>query len=119
MGCLIWADDLLLLSKSKTGLENMLAALKTFSQKNGMTLNIKKTKVTTFKKNGRHIRGNFVYGEESIETTRRYKYLGFLVTPSVEINCGLKDLNDRALRAFYKVKKKMGITFKRHPTTSI
>ena len=45
MGCLIWADDLLLLSKSKTGLENMLAALKTFSHNNGMTLNIKKTKV--------------------------------------------------------------------------
>ena len=31
MGCLIWADDLLLLSKSKNGLDNMLSALKDFS----------------------------------------------------------------------------------------
>ena len=119
MGCLIWADDLLLLSKSKTGLDNMLCALKNFSQKNGMTLNIKKTKVMTFNKNGRHIRENFFYGEERIETTRQYKYLGFLVTPSGEINSGLKDLKDRALRAFHKLKKKMGITFRKHPTTSI
>ena len=119
MGCLIWADDLLLLSKSKIGLDNMLSALKNFSQKNGMTLNIKKTKVMTFNKNGRHIRENFFYGEERIETTRQYKYLGFLVTPSGEINSGLKDLKDRALRAFYKLKKKMGIAFRRHPTTSI
>ena len=107
------------ISKSKTGLDNMLSALKTFSQKNGMTLNIKKTKVMTFNKNGRHIRENFFYGEERIETTRQYKYLGFLVTPSGEINSGLKDLKDRALRAFYKLKKKMGIAFRRHPTTSI
>ena len=119
MGCLIWADDLLLLSKSKNGLDNMLSALKDFSQKNGMTLNIKKTKVMTFNKNGRHIRENFVYGEEKIETTREYKYLGFLVTPSGEITSGLNDLKDRALRAFYKLKKKMRITFRRHPTTSI
>ena len=89
LGCLIWADDILLLSKSKTGMENMLANLKSFSDENGMTLNIKKTKIMTFNKGGRHIRENFFFGKEKIETTREYKYLGFLVTSSGEINSGL------------------------------
>ena len=42
LGCLIWADDLLLMSKSKTGMDNMLSGLKLFTDKNGMSLNIKK-----------------------------------------------------------------------------
>ena len=119
MGCLIWADDLLLLSKSKSGMDNMLSALKLFSVKNGMTLNVKKTKMMTFNKGGRHIRETFFCGDDRIETTRQYKYLGFLVTPSGEINTGLKDLRDRALRALHKLKKKMGITFRKQPTTTI
>ena len=41
------------------------------------------------------------------------------MTPSGEINSGLKDLKDRALRALYKLKKKMGITFRKLPTTTI
>ena len=86
MGCLIWAEDLLLLSKSEVGLKNMLSALKLYSTKNGLTLNIKK------KKTGRHIRRNFYFGNSKLETTRQYKYLGFMITPSGEISTGLKDL---------------------------
>ena len=73
MGCLIWADDILLMSKSKTGMDNMLAALKLFSDQNGMTLNIKKTKVMIFNEGGRHIRRDFSFGDEKIETKRHYK----------------------------------------------
>ena len=119
MGCLIWADDLLLMSKSKAGMDNMLSALGVFSGKNGMTLNIKKTKIMTFNKGGRHIRGRFFFGGEAVETTREYKYLGFLVTPSGEITSGLRDLRDRALRAFCKLKKKMGINFRKRPSITI
>ena len=119
MGCLIWADDLLLMSKSKDGLDNMLSALKNFTEKNGMTLNIKKTKIMIFNKNGRHIRKNFYFGQERLDTTRQYKYLGFLVTPSGEINSGLCDLKDRAMRAFYKLKSKMGTTFRKQPSITI
>ena len=72
-----------------------------------------------FNKTGRHIRGNFFFGDDRIETTRQYKYLGFLVTPSGEINSGLKDLKDRALRALHKLKKKMGISFRKNPKTTI
>ena len=119
VGCLIWADDILLMSKSKDGLQNMLFALKTYAEKNGMALNTKKTKVMIFNKTGRHLRREFHYGEEKLETVRQYKYLGFLVTPSGEINSGLKDLKDRAQRALSKLRKKMGITFREKPSLTL
>ena len=119
LGCIIWADDILLLSKSELGLSNMLNTLKTYTENNGMNINVAKTKVMIFNKNGKHIRKSFPYGENRIESTRQYKYLGFLVTPSGEIHSGLKDLKDRALRAFIKLKKKMGWFFQKFPLVSI
>ena len=119
LSCMIWADDLLLLSKSQIGLQNMLTELNSYCQKNGITLNIKKTKVMIFNKSGRHIRRSIYYGDHRLETTRQYKYLGFMVTPSGEITTGLKDLKDRALRAFFKMKNKLGILFRKCPLISI
>ena len=46
------------------------------------------------------------------ENIRVYKYLGFLFTPSGEIQSGLKDLRDRAFKAFMKLKTKMGSSFR-------
>ena len=45
--------------------------------------------------------------------------MGFLVTPSGEINTGLKDLKDRAQKAFYSMKFKLGPTFKRKPSVTL
>ena len=42
---------------------------------------------------------------------RSYKYLGFIFTPSGEINTGLRDLKDRALKAYIKLKNKLGAFF--------
>ena len=46
-----------------------------------------------------------------LEMVRRYKYLGFVITPSGEICTGLKDLRDRALKAFMKIKNDLGPSF--------
>ena len=65
------------------------------------------------------MRRNFHLNNVKVETTREYKYLGFLVTPSGEINSGLKDLKDRALRAFMKIRNKFGPFFRKCPLVSI
>ena len=119
LGCLIWADDLLLLSQTEAGLNNMLEVLNNFSKENGLSVNMDKTKVMIFNKTGRHIRRNFYLGEQKVETTREYKYLGFKITPSGEISSGLNDLKDRATKAFFKLKNKLGPLFQSHPETSI
>ena len=107
LGCLIWADDLLLLSQTEDGLNNMLKELKGYSDENGLTINMKKTKVMIFNKTGCHIRKNFYLGDIKVETIREYKYLGFKITPYRGINPGLLDLKDRAVKAYFKMKNKM------------
>ena len=104
MKLLIWADDLLLLSQIKAGLNSMLETRNYYATSNGLKINIDKSKVMIFNKTGRHIRKNFYLGETTIETSREYKYLGFKVTPYGRIANGLHDLKDRALKAFYKMK---------------
>ena len=42
-----------------------------------------------------------------------------MVTPSGEVNTGLKDLKNRALRAFSKLKNKMGTCFRKHPLITL
>ena len=78
-----------------------------------------KTRVMIFNKTGRHMRRNFYLGDEKVKTTREYKYLGFKFTPSSEITSGLSDLKDRAMKAFYKIKRKMGPSFQTFPLLTL
>ena len=111
MGCLIWADDILLMSKSEEGLKNMLLALGKYSEENGMTINTKKTQTMIFNKGGRHIRRNFLVGHDRLESTREYKYLGFVVTPTGEINTGLKRPKKSCIESIFQVEKENGGIF--------
>ena len=46
------------------------------------------------------------------------KYLGFLLTPSGEINSGLHDLRDRALKAM-KLRNNLGTSFNQDVMTTL
>jgi len=72
-----------------------------------------------FNKTGKYIRRSYPMKYGNVETTNSYKYLGFIFTPSGEIVSGLRDLKDRALRAYHKLKHKMGHHFRLHPLTTI
>ena len=83
---MIWADDLLLLSETESGLNAMLEKLHSYSQENLIKVNIEKTKCMIFNKTGRHVRKLFMFGKSKIETIREYKYLGLLITPSLNLS---------------------------------
>ena len=119
IGCILWADDLVVLSETEDGMQNILDNLSSYTEKNGMKINFDKTKSMIFNKSGRHLRRSFRVGKEIIHTTNSYKYLGFVLTPSGEINTGLQDLKDRALRAYYSLKGKMGHYFMSYPSTTL
>ena len=53
--CLMYADDIVLLSKSSQGLQEKLNKLKDFCNDWCLNINIKKTKVLVFNKAGKHI----------------------------------------------------------------
>jgi hypothetical protein len=116
---LFWADDLVLFAKNKEDLDNLLKTLETYCKENEITINTKKTKCMIFNKGGRLMRRQFYLDGVQLENVRSYKYLGFLITPSGEINTGFKDLRDRALKAFMKIKNDMGMSFNQNLGTTL
>ena len=66
-----------------------------------------------------HYTPHILRRKKKLDSTREYKYLGFMVTPSGEITTGLKDLKNRALRALAKLKHKMGTSFRKHPLITL
>ena len=112
ISCLIWADDILILSKTEQGLQDKLNALDTYCKKNKLEVNTDKTKTMIFTKSGRILKNRFFFHNTELENVRSYKYLGFVVTPSGEIKSGLEDLRVRALRAMVKIKKTLGPLFR-------
>ena len=114
ISCILWADDLVMLSESEDGIRKMLEKLEAFSSKNGLLINEDKSKCMIFNKTGRHIRCNFPCGKLTLSSVREYKYLGFVITPSGEIVTGLKDLHSRALYAMVQLRKKLGESFRQH-----
>ena len=119
ISCLLWADDVVILSKSEDGLQRMLAKLSKYSKEKGIKINIDKTKCIVFNKTGKYIRRNFKFDNENIKTVREYKYLGFLITPSGEVMTGLKDLKSRTMFAITQLRSKMGEYFNRYPDTTM
>ena len=111
---LIWADDILILSETPEGLQAKLDNLGIYCNKNKLKVNTDKTKVMTFTKSGRLINTKFYFGKRQLSNVRQYKYLGFIVTPSGEINTGLEDLRIRALRALTKIRKALGPLFQQN-----
>ena len=109
---LFWADDIVLFSESEEGLRKMLKTMEKYCEDNELTLNTEKTKCMIFNKTGKLLRTAFYYNNTKLENVRKFKYLGFLLTPSGEIKSGIKDLRDRALKGFFKLKNEMGDSFR-------
>jgi hypothetical protein len=74
LNSLIWADDLLILSETEKGLNNMLKNLMEYTDRNLMQVNLDKTKCMIFNKTGRLIRRSFKFGNTSLEMVKEYKY---------------------------------------------
>ena len=116
---LFWADDLVLFSETKEGLDRLLNTLEEYCRENELMINTKKTKCMIFNKTGRLMSRPFFLNGVKLEMVRSYKYLGFVITPSGEITTGLRDLRDRALKGFMKMKNDLGISFNQDIYTNL
>ena len=106
-------------SESEEGLRKMLQTMEKYCAENELTLNTDKTKCMIFNKGGKLLKTAFHYNGEKLENVNKFKYLGFLITPSGEIKSGLLDLRDRALKAFYKLKNALGDPFRSNVKTTL
>ena len=80
ISCLMYADDLVILSESAMGMQNCLDELKKYTSEWGLEINREKTKILIFQKGGQRPKHLFRFGELNIDIIDRYKYLGTTVT---------------------------------------
>ena len=110
--CLLWADDIVLLSLSKSGLQQQIDKLEIFAESNNLIVNSNKTKCMCFNKRGILIKNYFTYKSDMFEDVHCYKYLGFIVSCNGNLTRGIKDLNERANKAYHLLKYTLGLNFR-------
>ena len=74
--CLMYANYLILISRSESGLQALLNRLGNYCRKCRMEVNIEKTKVMKFSGNGHKCKTIFLYNDKPVESVSKYKYLG-------------------------------------------
>ena len=105
---LLYADDLVILSQSQSGLQNCLNTLHTWSKKWLLEVNFKKTKIMILQKHKSKPKNMiFNIGNNPISITDEYTYLGVKLTPNTNFQNACQQLSEKATHALYKIRKKL------------
>ena len=107
----MYADDLVLISRTKEGLQRQIDCVKNYCQKWKLTINIKKTKSMVFNRGNKLIDATFHVGDSPIENVKSFTYLGFTICAK---NCSFQktmdDLSLKANRAVFAIKSKIKLS---------
>ena len=107
----LYADDTVLLSESKTDLQYALGIFEKYCLEWKLTVNTNKTKILIFS-SGKIAKSekNYLFGE-TLEIVREFKYLGILFARSGKFARNKKYLSEQANKAMFSLLKKKS-TFK-------
>ena len=75
---LLYADDVVLLAKTESGLQKSIQGIEHFCLDWGIKVNTSKSKVLVFNKKGKFIKTNIHLSKTKLEDVQEYKYLGIL-----------------------------------------
>ena len=105
--CLLYDDDLVLLSPTREGLQQHLSQLDKYCQTWALTVNQPTTKVLIFQKRSRLQRSNtsFTIGNNPVEQTNHYTNLGLKISNTGNFSLAVNELKDKAKMTFYTIKK--------------
>ena len=105
INCLMYADDIILLSSSADGLQQKLNILQKYCNDWCLNINTSKTKIIVFNKAGRLSKSKFNFADVELECVSEYKYLGVSFCSSGSFSFAQKQLYQKALKSFFKLKK--------------
>ena len=110
---LLYADDLVIFSRSAKNLQIILNKLESFCENADLSVNLDKTKIMIFNDCGKSL-NNFLfrYGANELENVKSYKYLGPIMSPYRNFNLARQELKKVALKVLYKLRKEMGNHFR-------
>ena len=112
MSCLMFADDIVLLSESEEGLQNCLLELEKYASDWDMTLNQKKTKIMIVQAYGKTPKVDIKYQGQTLETVDSYKYLGTIISKTGSFKQNEQYLKGKGLKARYAVTRSIGVNGK-------
>ena len=99
---ILFADDMVLLSETKQGLQRGLNKLNDYCNDWGLSVNVEKTKCLVFKNGGKIKKTEkWYFNGEIIETVDSFKYLGFLFGSSGKFKKGIDNLEIRGEKALF------------------
>ncbi|CAM6082417.1 unnamed protein product [Calypogeia fissa] len=119
---LMFADDVVLLAHTQSGLQQHLIALEHFCKQSGMQVNMKKTKCLTI---GTRQEISLYFAGDKVETVTCYKYLGVEFSQSLSWAACVKHRVAHGYKAFYSMIHKCKAaslstwTLKKHLFTSL
>ena len=102
LNSLSWADDLILMSRSKAGLQRCLDKLRDYCVKWGLEVNVTKTKTMVFAKRST-LSPKFYFGKTHLECVGKYNYLGFHISGNGKFSNLIKDRVLKSTRVSYLV----------------
>ena len=96
---LLFADDAILISDTKEGLQRSLNQFEAYCKKWKLTVNIGKTKVMICKKGGRAPDEHFTLNGEELELVSEFNYLGYVISNGGSVQKAINLLADKAVRS--------------------
>ena len=107
--CLLYADDIVVFSETKNGLQRCMKKIEAYTEKWKMNLNRKKTKIVVFQKQGGMSKVNIQFHGQTLEQVKQYKYLGTIISRNGTFNINSQYLKGKGLRARFLVTKTIGM----------
>jgi hypothetical protein len=105
IGCLLFADDLLILSETKEGLQHSLNNLSNYSDNWQLAINVNKTKSMIFKQNYTKTEPSFVYYRNNqIQNVSEYPFLDITLKSNGNLSHSITDLVKKAKKALFCIK---------------
>ncbi len=109
LNCLMYADDLILLSGTENGLQKCLDRLELYCSQWHLSLNLSKTKTVIFRRNGHKLKAPcFRYGNQNVESADSYCYLGLTLKSNGDFKEAVQLLCDKATKASFCLTKSLG-----------
>jgi len=105
---LMYADDLILLSCSKEGLQSSLNNLENYCNIWALDVNMNKTKVIVFNSTSKTIKGEVFFNGKNVEFVRQYTYLGVTFSSGGKFTDAKQSLTGKGLKAYFKLCKSLG-----------
>ena len=103
---IMYADDTVIFSSTKEGLQEALNNLSVYCEKWDISVNVRKTKIVVFRKKQK-LSDQFVwrYRNQEIEVVPSFKYLGLLFANNGSFSSNSNEAINSARRALFELKK--------------